>query len=325
MPGPSFREAATARFGWLRPLGYHTVRDRSGSGSVVFRSGARLIWLIHDWREDTLTVWIAPCWEAAWQDQPGWTFLDIDALLEAEGLPGLMPTLEGLDTSERLARVSAALRGPLLPFVRGELTVVMVAIAEARLPDGVPGRDLPSGSPWQVNDTGDWLLTERRHAETQSVFLAQTYDPDPMVRARAALGLQGGIPLGGASLRDVTARLLELLGDSDVAVRRAAASSLGWRRKRAAFRPMLSLLGDEPGDVLSPVAVALVRMCVVLRPAEMWELRSALDAFAARGTVAARQVAEITRWLDGFEHRRLHRPTEWVLRLDPDGTVTLIE
>lgn len=134
-----------------------------------------------------------------------------------------------------------------------------------------------------------------------------------------------GYPLGDARLRDVTARLLELLADPDPTVRRATSSSLGSRRKRAAFQPMLALLADEPGDLLSPVAVALVRMGDVLRPAEIMQLRSALGAFAAQGGVAARQVAKISPWVDAIEHRRLHRPTEGVLRLDADGTVTLID
>lgn len=280
--------------------------------------------MIDDWREDVLTIWIAPCWEEAWQDQPLWTYHTLDDLLAARGLSAVTPSFGTLDRAGRLALVDSVLRGPLLGFVRGEGTEEMVAIAEARFPDGVPGRDLAPGPAWRVNETGDWLLDGPRHAETQLAFLAQTKDPDPMVRARAALGLQVGIPLGGARLRDVTARLLALLHDPDPTVRRAAASSLGIRRKRAAFQPMLRLLADEPGDVLSPVAVALARMARVLRPAEIGELRSALDAFAARGSIAAHQVAEVRPWVEVAERRPEGNPMEWVLRIEPDGTITVM-
>lgn len=290
----------------------------------MFRSADRLIWMIHDWREDVLTVWIAPCWEVAWQDQPAWTFLSPDDLLHDLGLPEVMTTIGALDRGARLSRIDAVLRGPLRGFVSGEGTTRMVAIAEARFPEGVPGRSQPPGPAWDVNETGDWLLVGRRHTETQLVLLGQTSDPDPMQRARAALGLQVGIPLGGARLRDVTARLLALLADPDPTVRRAAASSLGVRRKRGAFRPMLMLLDEEPGDTPSPIAVALVRLADALRPAEIAELRIALATFAARGPVATAQVAEISPWLDWAVRARLDSPSDRTIEIAADGSIAVV-
>lgn len=90
-------------------------------------------------------------------------------------------------------------------------------------------------------------------------------------------------------------RLVELLADPDLDVRRAAASSLSEWRELSVLDAILDLLAAEAGDAASPFAAAATFLAIKQAPELRQRVRDALDRFASRGRPAREQVAEL-RW-----------------------------
>ncbi len=98
----------------------------------------------------------------------------------------------------------------------------------------------------------------------------------------------------GNSVQAAYARLMELLDDPDLDVRRAAASSLGMWRDPFALDRLLDLPEDEPGDRSSPIAAAVTFIAIDLPASDKERVLGALWRFGLRGIPAARQIQDLT-------------------------------
>jgi HEAT repeat protein len=93
-------------------------------------------------------------------------------------------------------------------------------------------------------------------------------------------------------------RLHDLLNDADIDVRRAAASALGEWGDADALDEILTLLDQEPGEEVSPIAAAATFIALDGNKRDRGRTLDALKRFASRGDVAAGQVDELEWRLD---------------------------
>lgn len=116
-----------------------------------------------------------------------------------------------------------------------------------------------------------------------------------MIRATAALRLHPGLAKGRREKAPSFDRLVELLADPDLDVRRAAASSLHEWNDLSVLDAILDQLDAEAGDVVSPFAAAATLLAIGQAPELRRRVRDALDSFAARGRPAQEQV-RVLHW-----------------------------
>src|SRR5206468_9613876 len=104
---------------------------------------------------------------------------------------------------------------------------------------------------------GLWFTTD---FSGHRVGLAEAIDasksPDATARATAALRMHPWVTKDRSQRAAAFGRLVELLADPDLNVRRAAASALSEWRELSVLDAILDLLDTEAGDAASPFAAA---------------------------------------------------------------------
>jgi hypothetical protein len=294
-------------FGWLRNMGFTATPDRDMTVGAVFATAAVVVRLTYHWHDEFADVTIARRWTA--EPAPYWAQVHLSELLEHAGTDD---RYDGVVRDERVledlfARGAAFLQGVASDQLAGRNLELLDEIIANRPHRGVPGLDFPVTEPWAASQEGLWFTTDFAGPPlTLGEAIGGSTSPDATARATAALRLHPGLGKGRADRAAAFGRLVELLADPDLDVRRAAASSLSEWRDLAVLDTILNLLDDETGEVASPFAAAATFLAIGQAPELRERVRDALDRFASRGKLAREQVAQL-RWRIDDRPRRYPR------------------
>jgi hypothetical protein len=283
-------------FGWLRDLGFTATRDPNMTVGATFVTDAVVVRALYHWHDQFAIVTIAR--RTTPEPGPYWAQVHLQELMERVGIPG---EFDGVARDERFledvfARGAALLREAASDQLAGNDLEVLDEIIAKRPHRGVPGLDYPVTEPWASFQEGLWFTTDFSGPPPK---LPDAIDaskaPDATTRATAALRLHAGLSNNRGERAAALERLIELLADPDLDVRRAAASTLSEWRELSVVDPILKLLDAEAGDTSSPFAAAATFLAIGGAPELRRQVRDALDRFASRGRPAHEQVAEL-RW-----------------------------
>lgn len=299
VPGSHFASAIDSEFDWLLTRGYRRIDGQPEQGDWrVYESARNRVFIDVDWREETVEVSVAARQEGSFLDSPMWRRVPVQRLEAALRSGGGDPiSTHFVDDSPSMALKSASrfLQGVGREVLDGMHPEMLEPPAASGA--GVPGLDYPSNDPWIVNDDGAWLVVPRDSTETHASFLQQSGQAEPIARARAALGLSPTYSAAGVPPEVARARLLQMLKDEEVVVRRAAAEALGLWRQPHTLDDVLAVLADEPGDEKSPVAFGTAVLASVLEEPERGRAEEELRRFGSRGGIAEDQVRRLEPWL----------------------------
>lgn len=302
-------------FGWLRDLGYNAAKDPDMTVGATYSTDAVVVRPTYHWHDEYADVTIA----RRWSPEPGpyWSQVHLNELLERDGGKG---SYDGTVRDERIlgdafARAGALLREVAPEQLAGRNLDLLDEIIAKRPHRGVPGLDFPVTEPWAASQEGLWFTTDFTGPPVQlAESMEASRSTNATTRATAALRLHPGMAERRGEEAAAFGRLVELLGDSDLDVRRAAASSLSEWGELSVLDPILELLDQEVGDTASPFAAAATFLAIGQQPEIRQRVRDALDRFAARGRVAGEQVTKLSSRLDD---RPPHYPR--VVRVWQDG------
>jgi HEAT repeats len=287
-------------FGWLEPLGYDLLEASDSWGpSATYVRGIVLVRLSYEYRDEYADLTIARRQKEDLREEPYWAQVHLDELLR-ERVPSAGPW-RGESIDEAFARGAELLREHAGDLLAGENLNVLDEIVAKRPHHGVPGLDFPVAEPWALSQEGVMFTTDSEMPRDMAHYIERTRSEDPATRAVGALkiviagrgtGDQGALSAGHERLHD-------LLSDTDTDVRRAAASALGEWRDADALDEILSLLDQETGEQVSPIAAAATYLALDGNKGDRERTLDALKRFASRGEVAAGQVDELEWRLDG--------------------------
>lgn len=284
-------------FGWLRDLGFTATADPKMTLGATFATDAVVVRPTYHWHDEYADVTIA----RRWTPEPGpyWAQVHLNELLERAA--GMTRRFDGVVRHERVledvfARAASLLRDVASDQLAGRNLELLDEIIAKRPRRGVPGLDFPVAEPWAASREGLWFTTD---FSGPPPGIADTIEasnsPDATARATAALQLVPGLAEDRSESTAAFGRLVELLADPNLDVRRAAASSLSEWGELSVLGTILDLLASEAGDTASPFAAAATFLAIEQAPELRKRVREALDQFASRGRPAREQVAEL-RW-----------------------------
>jgi hypothetical protein len=298
-------------FRWLRDLGFTAEADPDMTVGATFATDAVLVRPTYHWHDEYADVTIS----RSWTPEPGpyWAQVHLSELLERA--PGMNRRYNGMVRDERVleevfGNAATLLREVAQDQLAGRNLELLDDIIAKRPHLGVPGLDFPVVEPWAASQEGLWFTTDFSGPPPEFAgAMDRTVSSDAIARATAALQLRPGLAEDGRESALAFGRLVELLGDPDPDVRRAAASSLSEWRELSVLDTILNLLTSESGESPSPFAAAATFLATEQAPELRQRVRDALDQFASRGQPAREQVAEL-RWRLDDRPRRYPRVTE---------------
>ena len=284
-------------FGWLSDLGFTATTDPDMTVGATFVTDTVVVRPTYHWHDEYADVTIAR--RPTPEPGPYWAQVHLNELLERA--VGIERSYDGVIRDERVledvfGRAATLLKDVAPDQLAGRNLELLDEIIAKRPHRGVPGLDFPVTEPWASSQEGLWFTTD---FTGPPVRLAAAIDasnaPNATTRATAALRLHPGLAKGRGESAAAFGRLVELLADPDLDVRRAAASSLSEWRELSVLDAILDLLAAEAGDAASPFAAAATFLAIEQAPELRQRVRDALDRFASRGRPAREQVAEL-RW-----------------------------
>jgi hypothetical protein len=282
-------------FGWLVGLGFVATRDDGATVGAAFTSDAVAVEANYHWHDEYADITIARSSRA--EPAPYWAQVHLHELLEHSrfGASYNGKVRDVADLEAVFARGAELLRAVAADQLAGRSLGLLDDIIATRPHRGVPGLDYPTTEPWFASQEGLWLSTDFRGPVPIAEALQDSHSADSTERAIAALHLIPGLATSALEDEQAFDRLTQLLSDSDLNVRRAAASTLAMWRNPAVLDAVVELLDGEPGDAPSPFAATATFVAIFKRPEVRQLAREALDRFASRGPAASEQVA-LLRW-----------------------------
>jgi hypothetical protein len=283
-------------FGWLRDLGFTAARDSGMTVGATFATDTVVVRPTYHWHDEYADVTIAR--RSSPEPEPYWAQVHLNELLERAGMKR---SYDGVVRDERVledvfARAAALLREVAPDQLAGRNLNVLDEIIARRPHRGVPGLDFPVAEAWASSQEGLWFTTDFAGPPVRiAAAIDASKSPRAVTRATAALRLHPGLAKGRRESAAAFGRLVELLADPDLDVRRAAASSLSEWAELSVLDAILDLLAAEAGDAGSPFAASATFLAIEQPPELRQRVRDALDRFAGRGPLAQEQVAQL-RW-----------------------------
>jgi hypothetical protein len=284
-------------FGWLRDLGFTATTDPDMTVGAAFVTDAVVVRPSYHWHDQYAYVTVAR--SSTPEPAPYWAQVDLNELVSRAA--GMERTYDGVVRDDRILedvfdRAATLLRDVAPDQLAGRNLELLDEIIATRPHRGVPGLDFPVAEPWASSQEGLWFTTDLTGPPLRlTAVIDASKAPNATTRATAALRLDPGIANGHGESAAAFGRLVELLVDPDLDVRRAAASSLSEWQELSVLDAILGLLAAEAGDAASPFAAAATFLAIEQAPELRQRVRDALDRFASRGRPAREQVADL-RW-----------------------------
>lgn len=283
-------------FGWLRGLGFAATPEPDVTVGATFTSDAAVVRPTYHWHDEYADVTIA---RRTTEPSPYWAQVHLVELLDRAA--GTDRNYDGVVLDGRLledvfARAALLLQVVARDQLLGRDLELLDDIIAKRPHRGVAGLDFPVTEPWAPSQEGLWFTTNvSGSAASLSDAIDASRSTSATIRATAALRLHPGLVKSRREKAASFDRLVELLADQDLDVRRAAASSLHEWNDLSVLDAILDQLDVEAGDVPSPFAAAATFLAIGQAPEVRRKVRAALDSFASRDR-AAREQAEVLRW-----------------------------